>query len=169
MGSISITSEISLQAVELPRVWLSLSICFLSFYLKYAFFVLYFLKCKQYLLIISGPGWWDCFSKSWPVSYSSHQTLCCPHHTQRLRNNANVRSSYRANCHHLFPSVCSQHWQSLGCSPQDIHNYGPDWGRGRKTMVLCQLCQNLNLIHFKIEAGDCGIALFAIICIRKRK
>lgn len=71
-------------------------------------------------------------------------------------------------CHHLFPSVCSQHWQSLGCSPQDIHNYG-DWGRGRKTMVLCQLCQNLNLIHFKIEAGDCGIALFAIICVRKIK
>lgn len=97
MGSISIPSETSLQAVKLPRACLSLSICFLSLYLKYPFFVLYFLKCKQHRLIItSEPGRGDCSSKSWPVSYSSCQTLCSPHHTERLRNNANVRSSYRA-------------------------------------------------------------------------
>lgn len=75
---------------------MNFSICFLSFYLKYPFFVLYFLKCKQHLLITSEPGRGDCFSKSWPVSYSSHQTLCCPHHIEWLRNNANVRSSDRA-------------------------------------------------------------------------
>lgn len=152
MGSISIPSETSLQAVELPRACLSLSICFLSLYLKYPFFVLHFLKCKQHQLITSEPGRGDCSSKSRSVSYSSCQTLCSPRHTEKQ---CKCQVKLQSYCHHLFPSVCSQHWQSLGCSPQDIHNYGPDWGRGRKTMVLCQLCQNLNSIHFKTEAGEC--------------
>lgn len=75
---------------------MTLSICSLSLYLKYPFIcIILFFKCKQRPVITSKSGRRDCSSKSWPVSYSSYQTLCSPHHTQRLRNNANVRSSYK--------------------------------------------------------------------------
>lgn len=141
--------------MELPRVRFHLFLHFFSL-CKIALICMYIEKVQTAPSNNIWVRWGELFLNTMTsrMQFKLDPLLPSTHSVAEKRGKCQVkRHSY---CHHLFRFIGSQYWQSLGCRPQDIHNYGSDWGRGRETMVLCQVCQNLNLIHFHIKAGDCG-------------